>query len=166
MLESILKLPVRVARKIFRTIVPKDSAGVSYTPASTGLKRPPEAVKAAPKPKPAPPADEGHGHDHSHGHSHSHDHAPAAPQVDVWAEATPNPNAMKFTVGQKVVQKGSLSFNSKEEAEGNDLGEALFKVVGVRSVFAVNDFVTVTKEDSADWTYLQPAIINAIQSAF
>lgn len=169
MLLDIAKLPIRIARRIVRTLVPKKDGvgastvrdtGVSYTPASGGLRRPPEAVKAAPKPAAA--------HSHDHGHSHSHEHAAPAskPQVEVYSERTPNPNAMKFTVDRKVVDKGSLSFNSAAEAEGSTLGEALFKVVGVKSIFAVNDFVTVTKEDSADWAYLEGAITNAIQSAF
>ena len=57
-----------------------------------------------------------------------------------------------------------VSLNSPETK--NALGEAIFKVVGVKSVFGVNDFVTVTKEDGADWAYLEPALTNAIQSAF
>lgn len=177
MFAKLLKLPVRAAKVALRFVRGSKDQGdgpTHYTPASGGLKRPAEAVKAAPTPPPVD--DHDHGHDHSHSHSHSHDHAvpaeepapaPAKPQVDVYAEQTPNPNAQKFTVmGRKVVDKGSLSFNSRDEAEGSALGEALFKVVGVRSVFAVNDFVTITKEDGADWAYLEPAIINAIQAVF
>ena len=170
MLATISKLPLRIARKVFRTVFPKSEGGVSDTPVSGGFKRPPEAVRAAPEP------DEGaedmghdHGHHHGHDHGHSHGHAeaeappPAAPKV--YAEETPNPNAMKFTVDRKVVDKGSVSFNSAAEAQGNALGAALFAVAGVKSIFAVKDFVTVTKEESARWSSLEPALIRAIQSA-
>jgi len=86
--------------------------------------------------------------------------------VRVFAEETPNPNARKFTVtGVVVVAKGSLSFNSAAEAESNPLGKAIFSVDGVRSVFAVKDFVTVTKEDGADWGRLEGSVVKAIQGA-
>ena len=82
----------------------------------------------------------------------------------VTAEETPNPNAMKFTVSVKVAEKGSISFNSAAEAEGNALGKALFAVPGVRGIFGVNDFVTVTREDDADWSVLVPAVEAALQA--
>ena len=173
---------------------PKSDGPLPYTPAAGGFKRPPEAVHAAEEDDDHGHHHD-HGHSHSHGHEHEPAPAPAPkagapkadapkaegkpkaarkgktaaskPQVDVHAEQTPNPNARKFTVvGKQVVEKGSLSFNSKAEAEASPLGSALFLVVGVRSIFAVKDFVTVTKEDNADWDYLESAVINAIQSAF
>lgn len=115
-----------------------------------------------------------HSHDHGRSHSHSHDHAPApaaapapAPKRDVTvsAEETPNPNARKFNCSVKVTEKGSLSFSSAEEAASHPLGQALFALEGVKSVFAVNDFVTVTKDDGATWSKLQPQLISAIATA-
>lgn len=81
------------------------------------------------------------------------------------SEETPNPNAHKYVLGQKVVEKGSLSFNSAEAASGNVLGTAVFKVNGVASVFAVNDFVTVTKAPGADWTAVDKGVIAALSAA-
>lgn len=81
------------------------------------------------------------------------------------SEETPNPNARKYVVGQKVVEKGSLSFNSAAEAKGHALGTALFAVKGVASVFAVNDFVTVTRKPSVEWDVLDAAVIAAITGA-
>ena len=101
------------------------------------------------------------------------DAAPAAaaaaakkkPAVEVTSEETPNPNARKFTTSVRVVEKGSLSFNSADEAEKHPLGKALWALGGVRGVFAVNDFVTVTKEESADWNKLTPRVVKAIKKA-
>lgn len=138
--------------------------------------------------EPAPAVEDhghSHGHDHDHGHTepapapvvdhgHSHDHAePAAVEKPkkaaakkkaptVRSEETPNPNAHKYVVGQKVVEKGSLSFSSASEAKDHPLGHALFAVKGVASIFAVNDFVTVTRTPDADWTALDAAVITAI----
>lgn len=88
-----------------------------------------------------------------------------AVKVRVRGEPTPNPNAMKFSCSVKVIAKGSVTFNTATAAAGHRVGEALFLVPGVRSVFAVNDFVTVTKEESAGWSTLAPAIEAALQSA-
>ena len=72
---------------------------------------------------------------------------------------------MKFTVDRTVRASGSLSLNSAAEAEGDALGEALFAVEGVRSLFAVNDFVTVTKEPGADWAEVAPKVEDALRAA-
>ena len=119
--------------------------------------------------------DEGHGHDHGHSHSHdhghSHDHrpapapAPAGPRVlTITVDETPNPNARKFIVGAKVVKKGSLSFNAAAEAAGNPLGAALFAVPGVKGIFAVNDFVTVTRQPDTDWAALEAGVTAALKA--
>lgn len=145
-----------------------------------------EAPTPPPKPaaKPAPkPAAEDHGHDHGHAHDHAEpvSVAPAEPAsaepaepaekkvvkkpVDVVAEDTPNPNARKFTTTTTVVEKGSLSFNSAEDAEKHPLGKAIWACGGVKGVFAVKDFVTVTKDDAADWAKLSPKVVKAIKKA-
>jgi hypothetical protein len=102
--------------------------------------------------------DHGHDHGHSHDHGHAHDHAPAGVSISV--EETPNPNAMKFVVGQPV---GSMNFGSADEAAGHALGRALFAVDGVKSVFAVKDFVTVTKQESAQWGSLAPRVTAVLE---
>jgi hypothetical protein len=88
---------------------------------------------------------------------------PAAKAISVRAEATPNPNAMKFQCSVMVIAKGSLSFNNAIAAKQNPLASAVFDVGGVRSVFAVKDFVTVTREDGVDWNMLSPRIEAAIR---
>lgn len=137
--------------------------------------------------EPAPPPAHEDGHDHGHSHepaTHAPEPvaaaepAPAAPvaepaaepkkakkAVDVTVEETPNPNARKFTVSARVVEKGSLTFSTAEEAEGNPVAKAIFAAGGVSSVFMVKDFVTVTRQESADWTKLAPKVTKAIKKA-
>lgn len=88
---------------------------------------------------------------------------PKTAPLTVSGEPTPNPNAMKFQCSVQVVDKGSLSFNTAVAAKQNPLASAVFDVGGVRSVFAVKDFVTVTKEDGVDWSFLAPRIEAAIR---
>jgi hypothetical protein len=158
MILSILKLPLRVVRRIARTVRGGDPA--------------PQPAPA-PRPRPVePPAwmqeeqDEGHSHDHGHDHGHSHDHAPepapAAGGVDVFPEDTPNPNAYKFTVSVRVTDK-AFSASTPEEAT-TDLARALIAIDGVASIFGVNDFVTVTKDGGAAWSAVIPAVTAALKA--
>jgi hypothetical protein len=68
---------------------------------------------------------------------------------------------MKFNCHVQVQQR---SFTSLQEAAGDPLGEALFALSGVRSVFAVNDFVTVIKQREVPWERLDGAIREALQT--
>ena len=78
---------------------------------------------------------------------------------------TPNPNAMKFVLQRKVVDSGSRSYSTRFEAMGDPLGEALFEIPGLTSVFVMADFITVTKEPAAAWEEVVPAVVAAIRRA-
>jgi hypothetical protein len=79
-------------------------------------------------------------------------------------QPTPNPNAGKFTVGRKLIEgRGSRSYFSREQAAADPVGVALFELNGVASVFIVDDFVTVTKQPSADWNELVPRVTAALE---
>lgn len=86
------------------------------------------------------------------------------PQAKIRFEETPNPQAGKFTVGRTVVEgKRGLTFGSPDEARGNAAAERLFAEPGVRSVFMVADFVTVTKDPAATWSDLAPRVTAALR---
>lgn len=84
--------------------------------------------------------------------------------AEVRFQRTPNPNAGKFTVGRTLVEgRGSRTFNSAAQAAGDPVGAALFELEGVASVFMVEDFVTVTKDASAQWSDLVPRVIETLE---
>ena len=67
-------------------------------------------------------------------------------------QPTPNPNAVKFVIGEPAVPEGgSKSFYNREQAAADPRAAAIFELDGVASVFMVADFVTVTKTEVADW---------------
>jgi hypothetical protein len=76
---------------------------------------------------------------------------------------TPNPNAMKFTLDRRVAESGSRSYATRIDAMGDPLGEALFEIRGLTGVFVMADFVTVTKDPSAAWEELVPAVAAVIR---
>ena len=64
-------------------------------------------------------------------------------------EPTPNPNALKFTVGRDV--GGPKTFVAGRDAD-DPVAAALLALPGVTSVFMSADFVTLSKMPDADWT--------------
>lgn len=81
----------------------------------------------------------------------------------VQVSATPNPNAMKFTLDRPLMASGSKSYSSRFEALDDSLAGALFAVPGVQSLFIMSDFITVTKDPGAAWEELVPALTSAIR---
>ncbi|MBO8141339.1 MAG: NifU N-terminal domain-containing protein [Firmicutes bacterium] len=86
--------------------------------------------------------------------------------VDVMAEPTPNPNAYKFTLDRAVTEGGSRSFVSPEQAAADPLASRLFTVDGVRSLFFLNNFITVTRDPARPWEELVPAVVEVIRDHF
>jgi hypothetical protein len=86
--------------------------------------------------------------------------------VTVVAQATPNPNAMKFTVDRQVSAGTSRSYASAAAAAGDSLAARLFAIPRVKMVFLLNDFVTVTREPDGDWEAIAPAVEQALREHF
>lgn len=82
--------------------------------------------------------------------------------IDVQYQPTPNPNSLKFTVNKTVVESGSASYMSAEEAQDSPLAAALFAVEGVASIFMLGNFITVNKSPEADWTEMVPQLTDVI----
>ncbi|WP_374762834.1 NifU family protein [Yunchengibacter salinarum] len=81
-------------------------------------------------------------------------------------EPTPNPETLKFLPGRTVMEKGTLHIERADAADGSPLAQALFGVSGVEGVFLGEDFVSVTKADSADWDSLKADVLAAMMSFF
>jgi len=76
---------------------------------------------------------------------------------------TPNPNALKFTVGVDV--RGPRTFVAGREAD-DETAAALLSIDGVASVFMSSDFVTVSKMPDVSWDAIAPAAEQILQAAF
>jgi Fe-S cluster biogenesis protein NfuA len=75
-----------------------------------------------------------------------------AKQINIYTEASPNPNSMKFVLNFMLTPEGaSFDFPSPEQALGSPLAVELFGFDFVRRVFIMNNFVTITKEEAIDW---------------
>jgi hypothetical protein len=86
--------------------------------------------------------------------------------IGVWTEPTPNPNALKFTLNRTVTEGRSKTYASPEAAEASPLAKKLFEIAGVKSVFFLNNFITVTRQPDADWVALARQVEERIRAHY
>lgn len=80
-------------------------------------------------------------------------------------QETPNPNAVKFILKEPVTNGVARQFDSADKAEDDALAKALFETGRVRSVFYMDNMVTVEKDDEGDWDELLPELAVPIRAA-
>lgn len=80
-------------------------------------------------------------------------------------EYTPNPNAVKFILKEPVTAGSSRSYQNADAALADPLADSLFKVGNVTSVFYMDRFVTVNKEDDISWEDMLKKLAEPIRSA-
>lgn len=81
----------------------------------------------------------------------------------IQTEVTPNPNAVKFIPGNDVSPTRTFDFRTPEEAMAvSPLARMIFEIGDVTGVYLGRDFVSVTKDDSADWMTLKPRVLAVI----
>ena len=87
-----------------------------------------------------------------------------AEPLEIVAEGTPNPNAAKFTLNRVVAQQGK----TYRDPAGADVEWArqLLEIGGVQQVFAVNNFISVTKSPATEWQAIAPRIEQVLRQAF
>jgi len=66
-------------------------------------------------------------------------------------EATPNPNSLKFTAARVLWEGRAQTFSDPTQAFASPLARELLGVPGVKSVFFLRDFVTVSRDPNAPW---------------
>ncbi len=76
---------------------------------------------------------------------------------------TPNPNALKFTVGVDVGGPFTYAAGSEPDSE---LAAELIGIEGVTSMFATADFVTLSKLPDASWEPIATAAQSILERYF
>jgi len=76
---------------------------------------------------------------------------------------TPNPNAMKFSVGEPV--GGPATFVAGQETD-NAVARALLTVAGVASIFITADFVTITRTPGSSWEEITSDAVAILETHF
>ena len=84
----------------------------------------------------------------------------------IQTESTPNPATLKFLPGQTVLELGTADFPRVEAGMKSPLASRIFATGNVTGVFFGTDFVTVTKDESAQWDHIKPGILGAIMEHY
>ena len=85
-------------------------------------------------------------------------------ELKIRVEGTPNPNAAKFVLDRVILEEGSRSYFDNRDAQDDPLAKRLFAIDGVRAIFMVEDFITITKSDEATWSEIVEDVEFAIRS--
>ena len=84
--------------------------------------------------------------------------------VNIYMEANPNPNSMKFVANFVLLPEGTSYDYPNVEAAGNSpLAQQLFALPNVERVFYMSNFITVTKSEGVEWIEIREQIKSTIQ---
>jgi len=86
--------------------------------------------------------------------------------TEIYAESTPNPNAVKFVLNRNLVEGDPIEFKFGSEAKNSPLVQDLFNFPFVLNVFVSTNFITITKTQNIDWTEIIPQLRNFISEYF
>ncbi len=84
--------------------------------------------------------------------------------LDIAVQATPNPNAAKFTLNRAVAAQGATYRDASAPAP--EWAARILGIAGVTQVFALNTFITVNKTAEGDWDIIAPQVAQVLQQAF
>jgi Fe-S cluster biogenesis protein NfuA len=79
-------------------------------------------------------------------------------------DLTPNPNALKFVLNERLLKYETRQFHNIEEAANDPLAKGVFEISGVVSVFYMDKFVTIEKSKNANWGQIQKPFINFLKN--
>ncbi len=84
----------------------------------------------------------------------------------IQTEETSDPTVIKFLPGRPVVNSGVIDFADATAAGRSPLAARLFETGAVAGVLLGPDYVSVTRQDDADWQQLRPAVLGVIMEHF
>lgn len=72
--------------------------------------------------------------------------------VEVYSEANPNPDTLKFVLNFMLNEGAPVEYNNKQEAANSPMAVEIFDEFSfVDKVFISSNFVTLTRNDKTDW---------------
>lgn len=84
--------------------------------------------------------------------------------LDVYSEATPNPETMKFVFNRMIFPDQTADFQTVESTTYSPLAKNLFEFSFVQGVFIMNNFVTITRVPGIEWEEIIPIMKEFLKS--
>jgi len=79
-------------------------------------------------------------------------------------ELTPNPQALKFILNEKLLILETRQFADKESAKDDPFASGIFNIEGIVSVFYMDKFVTIEKSLNISWGQIQKPLIEFVRN--
>lgn len=82
----------------------------------------------------------------------------------IQTEATPNPETLKFIIGDVINNAEPREFVANDDniQDISPLAAKIFTIDGVVRIFIAKDFVSVTKNNDFEWYQLKPSVLSVI----
>jgi len=84
--------------------------------------------------------------------------------IEVYAEVTPNPSAMKFGTNKSLTATDVEYKNIEEASKSSPLAQALFGFSFVKRVFISENYISITKFDVVEWNDVYAEVRNFIST--
>ncbi len=84
--------------------------------------------------------------------------------LDVYSEATPNPETMKFVFNRMIFPDQTADFPTVESTTYSPLAKNLFEFSFVQGVFIMNNFITITRVPGVEWEEIIPIMKEFLKS--
>ena len=84
--------------------------------------------------------------------------------IEVYAEVTPNPSAMKFGTNKSLTATDVEYKNIEEASKTSPLAQALFGFSFVKGVFISENYISITKFDVVEWNDVYAEVRNFIST--
>jgi NFU1 iron-sulfur cluster scaffold homolog, mitochondrial len=79
-------------------------------------------------------------------------------------DLTPNPQALKFILNEKLLNIEVRNYKNREEANSDPFALGIFDIPGVVSVFYMDKFVTIEKSNETAWGQIQRPFIQYLNT--
>ena len=79
--------------------------------------------------------------------------------MNIETEITPNPETLKFVVGNEYIFQSNIEIKNEKEAKKFKFSKDFFQLKGVQRIFIGKNFVAVTKEKNVTWNYLKTKVL-------
>ena len=79
--------------------------------------------------------------------------------MNIETEITPNPETLKFIVGNEYIFQTNIEIKNEKEAKRFKFSKDFFELKGVQRIFIGENFVSVTKEKDVTWNYLKTKVL-------
>ena len=79
-------------------------------------------------------------------------------------QPTPNPDAFQFILNGKIIEAGTKTFDTPDDADEDPMAKALFGIFGIQSIFIKENFITITKSNTVGWHTIMEKIGGTIEA--